>query len=442
MTRSHDPAHHGHDHDDHGHSHGPPPAPTPFDPAQESLSQALKAGFRVLSVIMIVLLVAYFFSGLFQVQPGEQGLIARLGKLRINETADSPLAGTPVFGPGWHPALPDPFDEKIRVSGESFKLQIESFCYHREENERGKPLAETLPQRDSMKPGVDGYVLSGDRNLSHGVWTVEYRITAADKFVLHVGDRREAAESLLRRLTESAVVRIVAGMPIEELTRTNVTKATTDFTLKVKRRLIDELNALDSGITIDRITAETIEPGRVREAFIKVTNAQNKRETEISQARTEAERILQETAGPDYAKLLDAIDRYGAAQTTGAADARLTEIRSEIDGLLDGAAGAVAVRLRDAQGISNEIRERARREVSQFERYYEAYQKSPELTTVRLWVRMREAVLSSKANEVFFVPSGLKVIEILANRDPQRLLDMEREQYQERYGGGADTGGH
>lgn len=433
MTHSHGAGSHTRDH-----SHGPA---TPFDPAQESLSQALRAGFRVLSVIMVVLLVAYFLSGLFQVQPGEQGLIARMGKLRINDTADSPFAGTPVFGPGWHPALPDPFDEKIPISGAAFKLQIDSFCFHREGDERSKSLAETLPQRDSMKPDVDGYMVSGDRNLSHALWTVEYRITAADKFVQRVGDRAAAGEPLLRRLTEAAVVRTVASMPIEELTRTNATKATADFTLMVRRRLVDDLAALDVGVTVDRINAETIEPGRVREAFIKVTNAQNKRETEISQARTEAERILQQTAGPEYAKLLDAIERYGAAQATGASDARLGEMRAEIDAQLDRSAGDVATRLGDAQSRANETRERARREVAQFERYYDAYRKAPELTTVRLWVRMREAILSSKSNEVFFLPSALKTIEILANRDPQRLLDMEREQYQERYGGASVGGG-
>ena len=96
MAHQHD--HPGHDHD-HPHEHAPE-ALTFSDPAQESLSQALRAGFNVLRVLMIVLLVAYIMSGWFEVGTGQQGLIVGWGKLRLNEGGESANKGTPIFDSG------------------------------------------------------------------------------------------------------------------------------------------------------------------------------------------------------------------------------------------------------------------------------------------------------------------------------------------------------
>jgi len=143
---------------------GEPPVGA-IDPAQESLSQALRAGFNVLRVIMVVLLVAYLLSGLFQVNPGEQGLIVRFGKLRT--TADGQSY---VFREGWHASLPDPFEEKIRISGQNYKVRLETFSFPLKEAEQKKELSDidlstAVPGRDKLKPGVDCTMISGDRNL-------------------------------------------------------------------------------------------------------------------------------------------------------------------------------------------------------------------------------------------------------------------------------------
>ena len=85
----------------------PPQLQTPpgnVDPAQESLVRALHASFNVLRVLMIVLVVLYLVSGLFRVEQGQVGLIARLGKL-LTTQGEGGL--TPVYQPGWHWALPD-----------------------------------------------------------------------------------------------------------------------------------------------------------------------------------------------------------------------------------------------------------------------------------------------------------------------------------------------
>jgi membrane protease subunit HflK len=412
---------------------GGAPPPVTLDPAQESLSQALRAGFNVLRIIMVVLLIAYFLSGWFQVNPGEQGLIVRFGALRTNEKD-----GSHVFREGWHLSLPDPFDEKIRISGQNYKPKIYTFCFPLKDEDRKRELSDielgAAPQKPTLQPGVDGAMLTGDRNLSHGLFAVEYRIDDAALFVQNVGETPEAFDHLLRRLAENAVVRTVAGLPVERVIRTQTHRTEGDFTRGVKRRLIEELNRLNTGVTILNVEAKTIEPGRVRDAFVDVIKAKSQRKEKESEARREANRLLSKTAGPEdkYTALLEAIESYGAAQAVGADEERLAALRQEIDRQLHQAEGEVASRLRRAQSRESAIRERIQQEYKVFVDYRDMYRKYPELTVTRLWVRMRDAILSSKENDIFFVPEAGE-IEIITNRDPQKLIERDLQRYKQRY---------
>lgn len=393
------------------------------DPAQESLSQALRAGFNVLRVIMLVLLVAYFASGWFQVNPGQQGLIVRFGVLRTN-----PATGSPIFPEGWHFALPDPFDEKITISGQAYSIQIDTFLFRRDAKDIGKPLAEINTGRNELEPGIDGAMISGDRNLSHGLWTIEYRIEDGARFVTSVGEKPESFEPLLRRLGEAAIIRAVASRRVEDVLRYGAggEVGANVVAEEVRNRLGVELARLETGVVINRVTAETVEPGLVREAFVRVSLAESTRKQLIDEARQKRDEILNQAGGPGYRELLAAIEVYGAAQAVGESEQRLAELRAEIDRQLEEAQGEVAAVLGRARTRGTEIREGVRRQYEQFTYQLEAYRKHPERTTLRAWVRMRDAILGSPQNEIFFVPRS-QIVQILANRDPQRLIEAEKE---------------
>ncbi len=428
---------------DHQHDERPPGAPgggppRESDPAAESLAQALRAGFNLLRLIMVVLLVAYFLSGWFQVNPGEQGLIVRFGKLRLNQNADSPYYQTPIFGEGWHAALPDPFDTKIRISGQTFKQTLYTFCFPLQDKDKKKKLSDInlaaiVPRLEKLQPGVHGAMLTGDRNLSHGIWSFEYRIEDAGKFVENIGDKPESFRHLLERVAENAVVRTVAGMPVERVIRTATDEAQADFTIEVRRRLNEELSRLDTGVKVVNVEAKTIEPGRVREAFVDVIKARADRKRKEEEANQQANKILSKAAGPreKYEALLAAIREYGAAQAAGADDARLAEMRAAIDRQLEQAQGEVAVRLRQAQYEANQIREEVQREYKLFVDYRNMFRQYPALTAVRLWIDMRKAILTSNDNEIFFVPKANE-LEIITNRDLQRQVEADIKRFKSR----------
>ena len=258
------------------------------DPAQESLANALRASFNILRVIMVVLLAAYFLSGWFKVDPGERGLVARFGKLCTTR------AGGQVFGSGSHLRWPDPFEEKIRLSGEVFELEIDTFLFSRSEDDLGKQLSEILPSREKLRPGTDGAMYTGDQSLCHGLWRIQYVISDAEPFVDNMGESAEAFEPILQRLAENAIVHVVGGRRVEEVLGTEIEGLTSD----VRRRLQTELSNLGSGVKVTKVVAETIEPGRVRPAFRRVSQAENEKQRLIQEAEQRREEILNQAAGP------------------------------------------------------------------------------------------------------------------------------------------------
>lgn len=401
-----------------------PEPPGGGDPAQEALVRALRGSFNILRVLMIVLVVLYIGSGIFQVQPNEVGLIARLGELRLRS---GPEQDTPVFGPGWHWALPDPFDRKYTLSSSALEVTTLHFLFRHEKAATTRNLAEIVGQSD-IEPGYDGAMLTGDRNLSHGRWEVQYRIADPARFLRHAADTPEAFAPLLQRLTETAVVREVAGRTIEEVTRERIDAVRSG----VRARLQAALDRLDTGVHVVEVIAYTTEPGAVRDAFLDVTRAENEMKASIERADQTRTEILSRAAGDRAlaARLLARIGEYGAAQLAAAPAAELDRLRAEIDAaLLEAAergAGQVAVTLREARAAADEALANIQREHEQFQRYVELRRTQPRIAALGLWVRMREEILANKENEIFFVPASDE-IEILITSDPERRRELEEE---------------
>ncbi len=420
--------HHAGD-DDHGpapRGAGAPP-PRPVDPAQEALVGALRASFNVLRVLMIVLVVLYGVSGIFRVDSGWQGLVARFGALR-----EAP-AGGQVYPPGWYLALPDPLDKKYVLTGQVLTHPVTTFMFAHPEAAISKNLADIVPVKQELQPGVDGAMITGDRNLSHGRWEIQYRIDNAASFVRQIGSDPNAFAPVLTRLAESAVVREVAGRTVEEVTREQLESVRGG----VQQRLQQALTELGTGVTIVQVLAYTIEPGAVRDAFIDVSRAENERRALEDQARERATEVLSRAAGGAWPRLLAAIREYGALQedpNVGAA--ALAEALSRVDALLLEAeqqeSGQVSIRLREAREQANTTSAQLRQQFEQFERYLEQRRDGRELITMLgLWNEMRAEILGNRANEIFFVPAS-NVIEILVNRDPQRKIELEQQEIMQR----------
>ncbi len=403
-----------------------------MDPVQQSLFGALRTGFNVLLTVMGVLMIAYLLSGLFRIDAGEQGLIVRFGKLVTNSGQTDSEIGPKVFTQGLEVALPDPFDEKIRVPTRKFVMELDTFSFQRDEADRDKPLSQIERRRIGLKPGLDGALLTGDKNLAHAIWKIEYNIFDAQRFIEHVRadvptreGRYPALEEILGRLAESVIITESAWRRFEDITRGE----SSAFAAGVRRRLQSEIDALDLGVALGAVTVDTAEPQGVRNAYRGVTQAENELKEQIDNAQAEANAILNKTAGAGHTELLRIIRAYGAQQAVGAAPAELAPVRGRIEQALDRSGGEVAIRLRDAASAANEIRQRVEGQFSEFQNRLKQYRKYPRITTLELQNQMRRKILTSLQNEMFFVPD-VDDLQILLNRDPNKKARREMEALQ------------
>lgn len=390
-----------------------------MDPAQQSLIGALHTGFTILRILIVVLLVAYVASGSLRVDAGEQGLIVRLGRLITN-----PETQSAVFRQGWRWALPDPFDEKIRLPGRAATLVIDTFSFARDPADAGKPLSASEIYKDALQPGIDGAMLTGDKNLLHGIWRVEYRVVDAEQFVRTVGEDLDAVRPLLQRVAENTILREVAWRRFEDVTRGDVGA----LAGAVRDRLRAALEPYKLGIDIVAVAADTAEPPSVRNAYRAVLDAENQMRALEDEARREATQRLNEAAGPQYAAVLDQIRAYGALQAGDAAAEQLTQVRTAIDLALDTAGGQVATRLRGAAAQADETRSAIEAEYDLFQEWYQQYQRFPTIAGLEIWNLMRQVVIGS-AYELFYVPRTQR-LEILINRDPDVQKQREAEALQ------------
>lgn len=414
-----------HQHEPHA-EHGALPQGPAADPAQESLAGALRFSFNILRILMIVLVVLYVASGIFQVDSGQKGLVARLGKLRPAPGGE----GSFVFEPGWYfNMLPEPFDQKFIIPGQVQNLISTRFMFNHEEAATAKDLAKILRPTMNLTPGTDGAMLTGDKNLSHGRWEVQYTISDAADFVQNVGRTPADLEPLLLRLTETAVVREVAGRTVEEVTRGGLDSVRRG----VQSRLQKALDELKTGVQIDQIVAYTIEPGGVRDAFIDVSRAEQEKLAAERQAQERATEILNRAAGDECDDLLAVIRRYSDAQLAGAEPTTLDELRAEIDQrLLAVRSGQVAVLLNDARAAANQVHRRWVAEFEEFRKRLEEREASPRIALLGLWAQMRAEVLDAAARDleggVSFMPKDARELEILIGPDARRRQELEAEQ--------------
>lgn len=462
----HDHAHdegHSHSHD-HGHGHDDPFHPqlggpldtSQLDPANRSLAEALRLSFAILTVLMLALLLLFAASGLFNVGEGEVAVRTRLGRL-LGPTPDSATLiepGGPYF------ALPRPIDQVIRIPTSIRVVNVDdAFWVSVRPEDRNKPL-DQLSAKSQLQPGEDGSLITGDKNIVHGKWTVNYQVDRdkIEKFIRNVSaspDRLEMLEQADRRVrhaAERAIVHVVATVSSEAFIRG------VNLAGEIRAATQAKLDELDSGITVVGITTAQITPPlSVRAEFEGVALAVSSRGTKIEEARKEAERLLNEAAGPAHPALALAIDYYETARRDGNAEAE-QKGEAVIAQLLDGTPAAEALApLKDAEGVDSQrfaaastdarvggnlskllsdahsyrrsVAEEVRAEAEQFQKLYEQYRKNPQTYMALRWQGTLADIYNSDV-EIWAVPEGDGTdLYFDLNSDPRLQAAREKQQY-------------
>src|SRR5689334_19173553 len=81
----------------------------PLDSGSQALSEALRSSFALVKFVMLVLVLVFLASGVFQVKNGTRAIVLRFGKpVGSGESA--------LLKPGLHFSWPYPIDDHVEVS--------------------------------------------------------------------------------------------------------------------------------------------------------------------------------------------------------------------------------------------------------------------------------------------------------------------------------------
>jgi len=261
----------------------PPVPPAPMEDAgSQALSEALRSSFVVVKIIMVLLVIVFFGSGIYTVPSQKRAILLRFGKPVIT-------GGQQLIGPGLHWSFPRPIDEVIMIPIAEIQTVTSTAGWYQttpqQEAEKNEP-----PPGPSLNPAADGYTLTADGNIIHVRATVRYRITDPLNYNLKFVN----ASNLVQNALDNALFRASTRFTADQVLRGADKLRFQEELLADVRQLIDEQGL---GINIEQSDVRAIPPRQVSAAFEQVLIAEIERRKASDDARAEANKILSTAQG-------------------------------------------------------------------------------------------------------------------------------------------------
>lgn len=231
-----------------------------------------KAGHALIFMVVTILLLVYFLSGLFAVGPHQQAIVERCGR---------PLQREAPLGPGLHYHLPWPVDRVRKVD----TLRVRRLVVGSEISPDSRTLLWT-----NIHYIREHNVLTGENIFVDSGMTLHYRIQNPYKY-LYVGRQ---PESLLREVSYSVLLKLLAKWTFFKL-------ITVDRD-RVESILFDEIRQTmashDLGIELLSVNLRDMHPPtNVAPDFEDVVSATVDHETYINEAKSYRNDLIPQARG-------------------------------------------------------------------------------------------------------------------------------------------------
>jgi len=381
-----------------------------FDAGSKSLADALRISFAVLKIIMVVLIILFFSSGVFTVAPDERAMILRFGQIRGDTTEKR------ILGPGLHWAIPYPVEEVIKLPARNTILRtaIDSFWYDETNNQPS----------NTLNPVVDGYCITrndtiadlkggSDYNIVHARWQLTYRIADCEMFFKKVYLKTpdagqglidvipQSVEPFLKAVASEAIVVAMVNFSIDE-----AIKSDSQIAKEAEKLLQKKLDDMNCGIEVDSMQLTAVSwPRQVNDAFVASIKASNEADRMIREAKGYAESKINEAGGEEL---------IGAILSPDAND-------KQKEYFWNNASGSAQKTIAEAKAYRTKTVESAKANADYLKILLPEYQKRPKLVVQRIYQDAIEEVLSNTQETIIAQPSsGSKNREfrVMINRDP------------------------
>ena len=221
-----------------------------------SSSGGLSAGS--IGLLLVVLAGLYTFSGVYQVDEQERGVVFRFGKVMEQEI-------TP--GLHWNPPLIDQV-ELVNVT------QVQSHSHQ-------------------------ASMLTKDENIVDISLTVQWVFASAADYLINVRDPKKS----LDQATESALRHVAGSSTMDQV----ITDGREAIAIEVQERLRSYLSMYGTGIDITKVNIDrSAPPVQVQEAFNDVQKAKEDQQKFINQATAYSQQIVPEARGKAQRQLEEA----------------------------------------------------------------------------------------------------------------------------------------
>jgi len=220
--------------------------------------------------LLLAAIAAYAATGVYFVQPDEQVVVRRFGRIWAEPRE-----------PGPHFGLPWGLDVIDRVKPREVKQVT---------------IGPVSLAGEAVGASV-GQWLTGDRNLVRVRATIHYTIEDPAKYLFQAA----AVDPLIANGGQAAMSAVLAGQPVDRA----LTLGKRELGVVVGQRLQELVTRYELGVAIRSVDIGGVEPPpEVAEAFDNVINALRQREREINLARGYADRTLAQ-ARADKQRALD-----------------------------------------------------------------------------------------------------------------------------------------
>ncbi|MAG93617.1 MAG: FtsH protease activity modulator HflK [Planctomycetaceae bacterium] len=305
-------------------------------------------------------------SVVYRVDASDEGVVLRFG--RIVETVR----------PGLHWKLPWPIDEVHKVPVQ--RIQTLEFGF---ETELAGRVTQYAPANAANLEVAE--MLTGDLNLGHVEWIVQYRAKNPEDYLFKIGATEDiSAESLpsgvekeanaavpdtIRDVSESVVRKLVGDVSIDYV----LTIGRDQIADSAEKMIQAELDAFEAGVDIVTVKLQTTSPPteRVQDAF-----------QEVNRARQEKERVVNEAEGEQNSKIPAA---------RGMKDKAISE----------------------AEGYKSRVVLETTGKINAFLAQLEEYEEAKEVTRKRLYLEAMEEVLSGVGRKTIIDESVRGMVPLL-----------------------------
>ena len=235
----------------------------------------LKFGRKIINLIVLLVVLLYLATGIYVVEPNEQGVVRRFGKF------------TRLDSPGLHFHFPYPFESAVTPSvTEAKRIEI-GF--------------RTIRNGYADVP-EEALMLTGDENIVSAESIVQYKIKNPANYLFNIIEPQTTVKSA----AEAAIRQIIGSRKIDDALTEGKYEIQEDTKLLIQN-LLDSYNA---GILVIAVQLQDVNPPKeVSDSFKDVASAKEDKSKFINQAQGYKNDLIPKARG-ESAKIIKEAEGY------------------------------------------------------------------------------------------------------------------------------------